>query len=154
MITTMTFVAANGVNTVTLNDDTNYPVNKLSWEYPTDGADISKAQTYGQWPTRKFVRKMPIECEGWILSSSSSNYWSVRKALLLAIVPNPSNTSTNHGRLSITFDDNSSYFADVTLVGFQVPLEALAPTMTPFQFQWEAQLGYWTNYSTGQQEAI
>lgn len=155
MINSMSFVAANGVTSITLNDDT-YPVQKFSWDYPTDGADIPKAQTYGQWPTRKFVRKMTIDCEGWILSNSASGYWTARKNLLAAIVPNPSNTATNHGRLSVKFegDTSTTYWADVLLVGFQVPMEANYPTVTPFQFQWEASLGYWINGSTGQPTQI
>lgn len=155
MISSISFRAANGITTVTLNDDNNYPVEKLSWDYPTDGADIAKGQTYGQWPTRKFVRKMTIDCEGHILGTSSSAYWSARKSLVEAIVPNPSNTATNHGRLSITLEgSNDVYYADVTLIGFQIPLEANYPTVTPFQFQWEAANGYWINQSTGQPAII
>lgn len=157
MIASIQFISANGINSVLLNesDATSYPVYKFEWNYATDGADIPKGQTYGQWPTRKFVRKMPITCEGDIIGTTSAAYWTARKALLAAIVPNPTSTFTNHGRLYMTLEgDGSTYYADVSLVGFQVPMEANYPTMSQFQFQWEANFGYWINLSTGQPALI
>ncbi len=44
--------------------------------------------------------------------------------------------------------DSNVYVANVILKDWDVPLQALYPTVTPFQFQWEAPVGYWTILST------
>lgn len=148
MITSLTLWDANITTSITLNSAT-YPLEKFSWDYPIDGANIPKGQTSGQWDTFKYVRKMDLTCEGHILADTTSGYWTARKALLAIAMPQPDTLVKFHSRILMVVDDGATvYRADVNLAGFAIPLEALYPTVTPFQFQWECNVGYWRDNAT------
>jgi hypothetical protein len=93
---------------------------------------------------------MSINMEGHILGDSTSDYWTNRKELLGVVIPDPTylHLYRFHSRVDVKIDgDTETYYAYVILKDYEVPLEALYPTVTPFQFQWENVFGYWRKLS-------
>lgn len=127
-----------------------FPVEKFTWTQPTKGDPLPKMEEAGQHPRFSDVDVMSIDMEGHILGNSTSDYWTNRKELIGVVIPDPTylHQYRYHSRLDVKIDgDNETYYAYVILKEYEIPLEALYPTVTPFQFQWENVVGYWRKLS-------
>ena len=142
-----------GVSSLTINELTSqplYPVEKFTWDYETDGDEIPKFEAPGQFDNLKVVRAMTLDCEGHIVTQSSSAYWTARKNLMNLVVP-PAivPAQKKHVRIEMQLDgDANIYYGDFVLDDWSCPLEANYPTVTPFLFQWTCNFGYWRNIAT------
>lgn len=142
-----------GLNTLTINELTSqplYPVEKFTWDYETTGDDIPKFEAPGQFDNFKVVRQMTLDCEGHIVTQSTTAYWTARKNLMNMIVPpNTIPALSKHVRIEMQLDgDSNVYYGDFVLDDWSCPLEANYPTVTPFLFQWSCNFGYWRNLAT------
>lgn len=142
-----------GLSTLTINELTSqplYPVEKFTWDYEMSGDEIPKFEAPGQFDNFKVVRQMTIDCEGHIVTQTTSAYWTARKNLLsLALPPATIPAQSKHVRIEMQLDgDANIYYADCVLDDYSVPLEANYPTVTPFLFQWTCNFGYWRNVAT------
>lgn len=128
-----------------------YPVKVFDFNSSMGSAEgIKKFQAPGRWDVNSYVDFMPIVMECDILTNDSTAYWVARKALLRAIVPDPANITKNHGRITMQITgDAETYFADVILKGYSAPMDAMSPSVSACQFQWECNKGYWSALSTG-----
>ena len=129
-------------------DDLNYPLQKFEWAYPVVGDNQPRPFTGGRHNSRKSVSYMTLDCEGEILGSSTSDYWTKRKALAYCALPKAIQASNiyRHSFMEITLDDGSSYHADLQMASYSIPLSASgAPTVSPFMFSWEINEGYWSD---------
>jgi hypothetical protein len=140
--------AGNGLELDTLT----YPLQLLTWAYVMAGDDISRPFTSGRYNTRKSVNHMTIDCEGEIIATTTTAYWQARKSLVAAVIPaqeQPFGTY-HHSILNMKLDDSASiYVANVVLSSYSIPLAAKgSPTVSPFQFSWTCNEGYW--YTGGQ----
>jgi len=126
-------------------DTLTYPLQKFSWEYPIVGDDVQRPFSAGQYDTRKSVGSMTIDCEGEIVQTTTTLYWTARKALVAKVIPLYSQISYNHSTIKLTLDgDSQVYIAQVVLSSYSIPLAATgAPTISPFQFSWTCNKGYW-----------
>lgn len=142
-----------GITSLTINELTSqplYPVEKFTWDYETDGDEIPKFESPGQFDNIKVVRSMTLDCEGHIVTQSSSAYWTARKNLMNLVVP-PAivPAQKKHVRIEMQLDgDANIYYGDFVLDDWSCPLEANYPTVTPFLFQWTCNFGYWRNIAT------
>lgn len=125
-----------------------YPIEEFTWHQPTRGDDLPKAEEAGKHDRYSDIDALPITMQGHFLADTTTDYWIVRNALLAIVVPDNTHTYRYHSRLQIKLDgDANTYYADVILKDYDAPLEANYPTVTPFQFQWECNFGYWRNLS-------
>lgn len=132
------------------DDPIRFPITKFEWSNPTKGEPLPKMERPGQHDRYSQVDVMPIEMEGDIVSDSTAGYWVNRKELLAVTIPDYENSQIYryHSHIQIKIDgDPETYFANVVLKGHEVPMEALYPTVTSFQFQWECPYGYWRKVS-------
>lgn len=121
-----------------------YPVHRFVWDQPTRGDDLPNMEKPGRHPRYSDVDAMPVTMEGHFLTNNTTEYWQKRKALMAILVPQNYHGYRYHSRVHIKLDgDSETYWADLTLKDYDAPLEANYPTVTPFQFQWEADYGYW-----------
>ena len=149
MITKIEVWDANHISSVEL-DTLTYPLQKFAWEYPIVGDTIPRPFSSGRHDTRKSVGYMTLDCEGEILGSSTSNYWVNRKALVAKILPARAQTPSvyRHSYIEVTLDDSTKYHADLQLTSYSVPMTTTgAPTISPFMFSWEINVGYWLSDS-------
>jgi hypothetical protein len=125
-----------------------YPVRRFTWSDPTRGDELPKMQAAGQHDRYKNIDTMLITMEGDILGSTTTEYWTNRKALLAVVLPKPGQNFRYHGNLQIKLDgDSETYWCNVDLEDRDTPTEAFYPTRTPFQFQWTNPYGYWRKLS-------
>lgn len=128
-----------------------YPVRVFTWSHSTKGDPLPKLQDSGQHDRYSYIDSMSITMEGDILGLDTDDYWVNRKALLNIVIPKPDQTHRFHSQIRIRLDgDPATYYANVVLEDYDVPLEAFYPTRTPFIFQWTCPFGYWRNLSTNQ----
>lgn len=152
MYTTITLFAAgpSPVSVVVneLSGTLKYPVRHFTWSQPTRGDDLPKMQAAGQHDRYRNIDKMLIVMEGDILGTTTTDYWTNRKALMNVAIPKPGQIFRYGGTLEIKLDgDSETYWCNVDLEDYDVPTEALYPTRTPFQFQWTNPYGYWRKLS-------
>jgi hypothetical protein len=122
----------------------NYPVEEFIWHNSTRADSPPNLQAQGGHYHHAYLDPMSIEMRGHILSTDTSDYWVKRKALLAAVVPLPTDSGRYTGKISMQIDgDSSTYYANVILKDWDIPLQALYPTVTAFQIQWENPFGYW-----------
>jgi hypothetical protein len=126
-----------------------YPLQKFSWTYEITNSKFGKTNSSGCWKTRSRVQTMTIELNGEILSDSTSQFWTRRKALMAKAIPPPTDAAYpeyDHTRFIATFDgDGTTYYADGILISNIGALEATgAPTVQAFQLTYECRDGYWT----------
>lgn len=146
MLTAVTLVSAGG-STLAVNDLT-YPLQHFTWNPVMIGAEQAKMEAAGSYNNWKRVQKMAIEMEGHIVSDTATGYWTARKALLAIITPTEPQTNRIHGSVRVqVVGDGATYYMEVVLEDYEVPMEALYPTVTPFQFQWSGNFGYWRRMS-------
>jgi hypothetical protein len=130
-------------------DNSPYPIQKFEWTYPIVGDDIPRPFSAGRHDTRKSADAMTIDCEGEILETTTTLYWSSRKALLSRVLPKREQAfdTYRHSLLEIKVDgDTETYHADVQLTSFAIPIAATgSPTVSKFMFSWSVNFGYWKN---------
>jgi len=125
-----------------------YPVSEFTWTDPTRGDDLPKMQEAGMHDRYKNIDSMGITMVGDILGSTTTEYWTNRKALLAIVIPKPGSLFRYHGTIEIKLDgDSETYWCNVDLEDRDTPLEAFYPTVSPFQFQWTNNFGYWRKLS-------
>lgn len=147
MLTSVVLKNATSLSSITVNDAI-YPLQRFDWNQDMVGDNLRKMDGPGRHFNMKYPETMPVHMEGHILSDSTSAYWTARKALLNIVVPDFTQTLAIHGTINIQIDgDSETYFTRVALMDWDVPLEALFPTVTPFLFQWESFDGYWLKLS-------
>ena len=151
MITSIAIYDALGLGSVGL-DAFPYPLQEFSWQYPIIGDTVAKPFAAGRWDTRQSADAMTITCEGTIVENTTTAYWTSRKALLAKVLPafaQDANTY-RHSHIRMVLDgDATVYYADVQLSSFAVPVAATgSPTVSPFQFNWTCNFGYWRDLST------
>jgi hypothetical protein len=144
MITSIYIWDAANLSGVEL-DTLTYPLQKFSWEYPIVGDDVMRPFASGQYDTRKSVGSMTIDCEGTIVTNSTTDYWTARKALVAKVLPLADQISYNHSTLKLKVDgDTQEYIAEIVLSSYSIPLASTgAPTISEFQFSWTCNKGYW-----------
>ena len=126
----------------------NYPVEVFNWTDPTRGDPIPKMQAAGRHDRYSDIDSMLINMQGHIMGDTTTEYWTMRKALLAIVIPKPGHLFRYHGTIEIQLDgDAETYWCNVTLEDRDTPTEALYPTVTPFQFQWTNEFGYWRKLS-------
>ena len=133
------------------NDPVRFPITDFTWTQPTKGDGIPKMERPGQHDRYSQVEVMAINMEGDIVASTTPEYWVNRKELLAVTVPDfeDSQIYRFHSHIQIKIDgDPETYYANVVLKDWEAPMEALHPSVTPFQFQWENPFGYWRKVST------
>lgn len=131
----------------------NYPITDFTWTQPTKGDPLPKMEEAGQHPRFSDVDVMALNMEGDIVGNNTSDYWTVRKALLAVVIPNPSyqHLYRHHSRIDVKFDgDGETYYAYVILKDHEEPMSTAQWCSTPFQFQWECVFGYWRRSSNDQ----
>ena len=152
MITSL-FVAgvADGYASSLELDTLLYPLFKFGWVYETGGSQFPKSNSPGSWKTRSRVQTMTIECNGVILASTTSAFWSQRKALAAKVIPPPSDAAYpeyDHVRFIAQFDgDGNTYYADAILTSNIGALDVAinSPTIAEFELMFSCRDGYWTN---------
>ena len=150
MIDLIKIYKADGITSITVNDDVSYPVEMFNWTPTMIGDDLPHLQGPGRFPNYKEVEAMPIEMEGHIKANTPELYWTARKALLNIVIPDFNQTFGWHGYVEFQAADTTTlYRQKVHVVHWEVPIEALYPTVTPFRFEWEGLDGYWTDKGTG-----
>jgi hypothetical protein len=148
----ITIIKAGGSPSLAVNELTahpNYPVEEFIWHTPTRGESPRNLQSGGGHFHKSYADPMPIEMQGHLLADSTSEYWTRRKALLAVIVPDIDPVYRFHSVIQMQLDgDGNVYYANVILKDYDIPLIANYPTVTAFQIQWEAPVGYWTVLSS------
>lgn len=125
-----------------------YPVEEFTWSDPTRGEGIPKMQAAGMHDRYKDIDNMLITMRGHILANTTTEYWTYRKALLAVVIPKPGHNFRYTGTIEIKLDgDSETYWCNVDLEDRDTPTEAFYPTVTPFQFQWVNNFGYWRKLS-------
>ena len=134
-------------------DEFPYPVQEFTWTYPVVGDDVQRPFAAGRYNTRKSADAMTITCEGEIVETTTALYWTSRKALVAKVLPDyvQASTAYRHSHIRMVLDgDTDTYYADVQLSSFAIPVAAKgSPTVSPFQFNWTCNLGYWTSLTYG-----
>lgn len=130
-------------------DTLDFPLQKMSWVYEMEGAEIGKMQAPGRHSWRKDVRHLPIDMEGEILADTTSSYWTKRKSLMAKIIPSPTNIVYDPIKFKLKVDgDSETYYAFCVLQSNIGALEATgAPTVTEFQLGFSCRFGYWRRES-------
>lgn len=150
MLSLVSITDALGITTLQL-DEFPYPLQKCDWDYGMESASFQKQQTYGRWDAYARVGVMNIEMEGEIVTDTTTAYWTARRNLVELVVPNSQQLVRKHSRIYIELENGSgvSYYADVQLEHYQIPIAATgSPTVSPFQFSWTCNKGYWTVTNT------
>lgn len=128
-----------------------YPLSKFHWYYDMVGERPPKHQQAGSWKAPKFVEALPIEMEGEILSSTTTEYWTRRKALMQKIIPPQDNISYDHVKFLMKVDgDVAQYYVFTTVESNVGALDVAigSPTVSEFQLSFECKEGYWRNVAT------
>lgn len=150
MLTSITIYDAATLNSIAVNNAT-YPLHDFTWHGEMVGDNLRRMDGPGLHANYKYVQDMPINMEGAILADSTSAYWTARKNLLNIVIPDFTQTLPIHGSIRMQIDgDSEIYFTRVMLEDWDVPLAALYPTVTQFQFQWTSIDGYWLKLSNFQ----
>src|SRR6188768_1729879 len=106
-----------------------YPLEGFVWHQPTRGDDLPKAETAGRHDRYTDIDALPIEWQGHFLADTTTEYWTIRKALLAVIVPGPEHSFRYTSRIQIKLDgDSETYWANVDLKDYDAPLQANYPT--------------------------
>jgi len=141
-------VADDGSGQITINDDDFYPVELFTWTPSMVGEDHPKIRGPGRHYNFKEIEVMSIELEGHIKADTTEDYWTARKALLEVAIPDPEQLAPWHGYLQFKVNgDSETYYQKVHLVHYEIPTEALYPTVTPMRFEWDGLDGYWKKLS-------
>ncbi len=151
MLTSIQFWDAGLVNSIIVNELTGtlrYPVERFVWHQETRGDDLPKMEEAGKYDRYSDIDGLPLLMEGHFLGDTTSQYWTIRKALMNILVPNNDHVYRYHSHVQIKLDgDTETYWANLILKDYDAPLEAFYPTVSPFQFQWEIMHGYWRQLS-------
>jgi len=143
MIDSLVATNMDSADTVTLNDE-NYPLTRFAWNYSLKGEGEQRMRRPGRHKRQSQVDTMTIEMIGSILVDIGDNYWTSRNNLLKVLLPHPDAVELNHVRFDLVVADAAfTIYAETVLRDLDVPVEALSPTRSTFQFQWECPEGYW-----------
>lgn len=153
MYSLLQIISADGLTSLTINELTSspvYPVKKFDWDYEEEGDQLPHMESSGQWDNWINTRRMLIDCEGTIVCTTTTAYWTARKNLAKVVVAKQGvQTVRRHSRILMSLDgDGTIYYADVNLDDWSLPIEANYPTVGPFKFQWTCNFGYWRNLSS------
>lgn len=141
--------ADDGANYIDVNDDEYYPVERFTWHPEMVGDARAKLKGPGRHLNFREVEVMPIEMEGHIKANTTELYWQARKDLLNIVVPDVEQLAPWHGYVMFKYNgDSNTYYQRVHLVHYEIPTEALYPTVTPFRFEWDGLDGYWLTLGT------
>ena len=136
---------------VTLNELTLpllYPVEEFIWHQPTRGDDLPKMEEAGRHDRYSDIDVMDMSMSGHFLADTTTQYWQIRQALLAVVIPTNDHLYRYHSHIQVKLDgDSETYWSNVILKDYDAPLQANYPTVTPFQFQWENEYGYWRKLS-------
>lgn len=153
MYSMIRIMKADGVTNIVVNELTaspSYPIELFTWTPSMVGDDLAKLAGYGRHYNNKDIESQTITMEGHLLSDSTSQYWTRRKALLDVVLPDAQQTQGFHGFVQFSVDgDGAIYSQHVHLESSEIETVALYPTVTPMRFEWSGLDGYWTNLSTG-----
>jgi len=151
MLTSLTIDNAALVTSVIVNEFSgtlHYPVHRFVWDQPSRGDDLPKMEQAGRHDRYSDIDVMALTMEGHFLSDNTTQYWQIRNALLSVVIPFNDHLYRWHSRIRMKVDgDAETYWCYVVLMDYDAPLEANYPTVTPFQFQWENEYGYWRKLS-------
>lgn len=143
MIDSLVATNLDSSETVTLNDAV-YPLTRFAWNYSLKGEGEQKMRKPGRHKRQSQVDVMTIEMIGSILVDIGDNYWTARNNIMKVLLPHPEALELNHVRFDLVVADAAfTIYADTVLRDLDVPVEALSPTRSTFQFQWECPEGYW-----------
>lgn len=143
MIDSLIATNMDSAEVVTLNDAV-YPLTRFAWNYSMKGDGEPKMRRPGRHKRLSQIDTMTIEMVGSILVDIGSSYWTARNDLLKVLLPHPDQLELNHVRFDLDVADAPFVIhAEAVLRDLDVPVEALSPTRSTFQFQWEVPEGYW-----------
>lgn len=147
-------VADDGVTSIVVNELTEpcfYPVELFTWTPGFVGDQRAKLKGPGRHWTFRDIEALDIQMEGHIKADTTNDYWAKRMALLNIVIPDAEQLAPFHGYLMFkTNDDPETYYQRIHLDHYEVPTEALYPTVTPFRFEWSGLEGYWLKLSNDQ----
>lgn len=148
MIDSLVATNMDTLATVTLNNLT-YPLRRFAWDYEVKGDAEPKMQKPGRHAALKQVDVMVIDMEGSMMADPSQNYWTIRQAFMVVLLPHIDAVELNHVRFDMVVSGSGVvHYAECTLADVSVPVEALSPTRSEFMFNWECPFGYWRNASS------
>jgi hypothetical protein len=133
------------------NTDT-IPLKKWSVTTEMRGNDRNRGEAHGIYPRKTYLGKMLISMEGDLLDDTPEDYIAARQEALRVILPDPiaSVTQRKLGTLVVRYSGMSEDMeTDVALDGWEMPMEALYPSTTPFMFNWVSFTPYWTGVASG-----
>lgn len=147
MLTSLVATNIDTTTTVTLNNLT-YPLRRFAWDYELKGEAEPKMQKPGRHDALKQVDVMTIEMEGSMMADPTENYWDIRAAFMIVLLPHIDAIELNHVRFDMVVSGSAdTLYAECTLADVSVPVEALSPTRSEFMFNWECPFGYWRKAS-------
>ena len=147
-------VADDGVNYIDVNEQTDpcyYPVERFTWTPSMVGDEQPKLAGAGRHWNFRDIEIMDIVMEGHIKADSTTQYWQKRDALLNIVQPDAKQLAPFHGYVMFKRNgDSETYYQHVHLEHYEIPTEALYPTVTPMRFEWSGLDGYWLKLSNNQ----
>jgi len=112
-----------------------------------------KTQQHGRWSTLSFRGGMEIHVEGDILANDSSDYFTKRQGLVLALFGTPGAldlTNRKLGYLQIHFTGSTEdWKVDYTISAFTAALDGASPAYTSFAITFETWDAWWTGVTSG-----
>lgn len=134
-----------------------YPIDE-SFNVDIDFSDPSaeKMQRAGEWPTHGYPGAARISCEGHIIGSDGTDFWTNRNAFLVALTPpNKEVVERHHGRLTLADDDMAEpMFALCRVVHRVANLQTLSPQRCPYLVTFKAFVPYLTGASSGREYLV
>jgi len=151
-------VADEGVTQIVVNELTEpcfYPVETFTWTPSFVGDQRAKLRGAGRHAMFRDIETQDIVLEGHLKADTTDQYWQKRKDLLNVAVPDPIQLSPWHGYVMFQVNgDTETYYQKVQLEHYELPTEALYPTVTPMRFEWSGLAGYWLKLSNDQPAKI
>jgi hypothetical protein len=129
-----------------------WPLKKFDPVVDMRGNDRTRGESHGIYPRKTYMGRMHITMEGDLLADTPEDYIAARQEVLALILGDPlaAVTTRKMGTLVIRYAGMTEDMeTDVALESWDMGMEAIYPSTTPFQFNWVSFTPYWTGVATG-----
>jgi len=135
----------------------NLPLHDYHIDGETRGADRPHMQDHGDWQSYGYMGPVTVHLEGDIVYDTTENYITARLNMLDILVPPPGRQRLRRwGTLYIKYTGQTYEFAgDCRLDGYpEIPLQALYPSVSPFQVSFHVFEPHFTEIGTGRRVLV
>lgn len=133
------FIFENYGNGTSVSFNTNnVPFHRMHTYEEWRTEEREKPREHGLWPSFTYFGKRVWQAEGEIIESTPNALMTTRSALKKVLMPSPHLGNKVVGRIRVTFLDTEEMYSEVTIDGYELPMDALFPSAEEYMIVWKA----------------